>query len=123
MFKKIKAGIKERIEERKAITEIEDIKQEQELEELAKPIVDKYGVSLDTAKKYVLAQQRKKAITEAKEKRNKTLTGLVMKIGDGIAKAEEAREKYEQETNKKKPSSGSNKRRKEEMVFEPPGYF
>ena len=95
MFKKIKATIEERREEGKAVKEIENIKRERELEELAKPVAEQYDVSVETAKKYVLVQQRKEAINKAKENRNKALRSITLKVGDAVSNAEKAREEYE----------------------------
>ena len=89
----IKATLEKRKETKKAVEEVEDIKFERELEAEAQKVVDEFGVTLDTAKKYAAAQRRKKTIEENKEKRAEALKSFAERIGEGVKDADGVKEK------------------------------
>ena len=117
----IKATLEKRKETKNAVEEVESIKFERELEVEAQKVVEEFGVTLDIAKKYVLAQRRKKIIEENKEKRANVLKDIGTRIGEGLQNAEESRQEHEAGQESKTP-----KRKKADAApidFKPPSYL
>ena len=117
----IKATLEKRKETKKAVEEVEDIKFNRELEAEAQKVVEEFGVTLDIAKKYVVAQRRKKTIEENKEKRADVLKSIGTRIGEGLQNAEESRQEYESGQESKNP-----KRKKADVApieFTPPSFL
>ena len=117
----IKATLEKRKETKKAVEEVEGIKFERELEVEAQKVVEEYSVTLAIAKKYVLAQRRKKTIEENKEKRADVLKSIGTRIGEGLQNAEESRQEHEAGQESKKP-----KRKKADVSpieFTPPSFL
>ena len=117
----IKATLEKRKETKKAVEEVESIKFERELEVEAQKVVEEFGVTLDIAKKYVVAQRQKKIIEENKEKRSQAIKGVVTRIGEGVKNAEESRQEHEAGQESKNP-----KRKKADAApidFKPPSFL
>ena len=116
----IKATLEKRKETKKAVEEVEGIKFERELEVEAQKVVEEYSVTLDIAKKYVLAQRRKKIIEENKEKRSQAIKGVATRIGEGVKNAEESRQEHEsgQESKPKRKKADA-----AQIDFKPPSYL